>query len=545
MHDYIIVGGGLSGCVLASRIREYDEHSTILLIEAGKDTRGRPDVQNMQVLNLGGELDWQYESEPVAGLAGRRVTLNAGKGLGGGSAINSGGWTRGASVDYAEWASLVDDDRYSYKGQLPWFKKSERWFDDNDPAQHGQDGPMRITCAKASNRSFPLAEQAAAGWEDLGISTLPNGDQNAGDNLGRAYICEARSDGKREWSAEQYSLDGVDVRLETSVQRIILHNCDGKLKATGVKLADGSIASGKNVILSAGALRSPQLLQLSGIGSSSHLQDVGIEPLVDLPEVGENLSDHMIFFQHWRLRDPSTGYTLGSDNPLFQQPQYAQGVPVDWIVNTSVASDELAKAIAVDEGVQPETSKHSLLAKKRTFLENILMYAKVPFPGVPVDAEHVTTAVVTFLPTSRGSVALKSGNPDDHPKVDPNYLATEVDRHVFREGLRQLTRFMLESKFSVNIAGESVPEGLPAEPLGLDDNDEKLDHRLAMMSGTSWHPTGTCSMGKVVDTEFRVRGIEGLRVVDASVIPVPISAHIQAPLYALSEQAAAIITGNA
>lgn len=104
---------------------------------------------------------------------------------------------------------------------------------------------------------------------------------------------------------------------------------------------------------------------------------------------------------------------------------------------------------------------------------------------------------------------------------------------------------MLESKFSVNIAGESVPEGLPAEPLGLDDNDEKLDQRLAMTSGTSWHPTGTCSMGKVVDTEFRVRGIEGLRVVDASVIPVPISAHIQAPLYALSEQAAAIITGNA
>lgn len=283
---------------------------------------------------------------------------------------------------------------------------------------------MRITCAKASNRRFPLAEQAAAGWEDLGISTLPNGDQNAGDNLGRAYICEARSDGKREWSAEQYSLEGVDVRLETSVQRIILQNCDGKIKATGVKLADGSIASGSNVILSAGALRSPQLLQLSGIGSSSHLQGVGIEPLVDLPEVGENLADHMIFFQHWRLRDPSAGYTLGSDNPLFQQPQYSQGVPVDWIVNTSVASDGLAKAIAVDESVQPETSKHSLLAKKRTFLENILMYAKVPFPGVPVDAEHITTAVVTFLPTSRGSVALKSGNPDDHPKGKRNTLRT-------------------------------------------------------------------------------------------------------------------------
>ncbi|OBS24679.1 hypothetical protein FPOA_05219 [Fusarium poae] len=545
MHDYIIVGGGLSGCVLASRIREYDEHSTILLIEAGKDTRGRPEVQDMQILNLGGELDWQYESEPVAGLGGRRVSLNAGKGLGGGSAINSGGWTRGASVDYDEWASVVGDARYSYKGQLPWFKKSERWFDDNDPIQHGQDGPMRINCAKVSNRIFPLAEQAAAGWEDLGISTLPNGDQNTGDNLGRAYICEARTDGKREWSAEQYSLEGVEIRLETSVQKVLVHEFNGKLKATGVELADGSVAVGKNIILSAGAFRSPQLLQLSGIGSSSHLEEFGIEPLVDLPEVGQNLADHMIFFQHWRLRDPSAGYTLGSANPLFQEPQYAQGVPLDWIVNTSVASDGLAKAIAIDEGVQPEASKHCLLARKRTFLENIVMFAKVPFPGVPVDAEHITSALVTLLPTSRGSVTLKSGNPDDHPKVNLNYLATEVDRHVFREGLRQLTRFMLESKFSANIVGESVPEGLPVEPLGLDDNNEKLDQRLAMTSGTSWHPTGTCSMGKVVDTEFRVKGVEGLRVVDASVIPVQISAHIQAPLYALSEQAAAIITGNA
>lgn len=125
-----------------------------------------------------------------------------------------------------------------------------------------------------------------------------------------------------------------------------------------------------------------------------------------------------------------------------------------------------------------------------------------------------------------------------------NYLSTEVDKYVFREGLRQLTRFMLESKFSDQIIGESIPEGLPVEALAQDDSDEKLDQRIAMTGGTSWHPSGTCSMGKVVDTEFCVTGVEGLRVVDASVIPVPLSAHLQAPLYALSEQAAAIITGK-
>ncbi|KAG4269019.1 hypothetical protein FPRO04_12368 [Fusarium proliferatum] len=323
IYDYIVVGGGLAGCVLSSRIREYDDAAKILLIEAGKETRGRSDVHNMQVLNLGGELDWQYQSEPVEALMGRQITLNAGKGLGGSSAINSGGWTRGAAADYDAWAALVGDERYSYKGQLPWFRKSELWFDDKNPEQHGRDGPIRVTCAKASNRVFPLAEKAAAGWEELGVSTLPDGDQNSGNNLGRAYICEARSDGKREWSANQYSLDGVQVRLETFVNRIVIQKIDGNLKATGVELADGNVVNGHNIIISAGAFRSPQLLQLSGIGPKTHLQEFGIEPLIDLPEVGKNLSDHMIFFQHWRLRDTSAGHTI--HNPSFATTPLSPG----------------------------------------------------------------------------------------------------------------------------------------------------------------------------------------------------------------------------
>jgi choline dehydrogenase-like flavoprotein len=311
---------------------------------------------------------------------------------------------------------LVDDDRYSYKGQLPWFKKSEHWFDDKNPQQHGQDGPIHVTCAKATNRIFPLAEQAAAGWEELGVRTLPDGDQNTGDNLGRAYICEARSDGKRQWSAGQYPLEKVEVRFETFVNKVILQRLDGELKATGVELADGSTIDGKNIVLSAGALRSPQLLQLSGIGLSSHLQEHGIEPLLDLPDVGQNLSDHMLFFQHWRLRDPSAGHTIGSTNPLFAQPQYSQGVPYDWIVTTSVSSEGLAKAIEKDEGTAPDDSTHSLLVKPRTFLENIVLFAKLPFPGVPADVEHITSAVVSLLPTSKGSVSLISGTPDQYPR---------------------------------------------------------------------------------------------------------------------------------
>ncbi|KAJ3524279.1 hypothetical protein NM208_g12119 [Fusarium decemcellulare] len=543
-YDYVIVGGGLSGCVLASRLRQYDESAKIVLIEAGQDTRERSDVQNPQVLNLGGDLDWQYKSEPTPSAFGREITLNSGKGLGGGSAINSGGWTRGAAIDFDQWAALVGDERYSYKGQLPWFKKAEHWFNNDNPEQHGQGGPIHIASAGSTNRRFPLSDQAAEAWEELGVSALPNFDQNAGNNLGRAFICEARRDGKRQWSASLYSLEGVEIRLNTLVNKAVVEKSDGGLKATGVELADGTVVSAKNVIFSAGTFRSPQLLQLSGIGASANLKEVGIEPLVDLPEVGEGLTDHVSFFQHWRLKDPSAGYTLGSPNPLFAQPQYSHGVPMDWIISTGVPKEGLAGAIKKDEGAEPDASKHPLLATTRTFLENILLYAKLPFPGVPMDAEHVTTAVVSFLPTSRGSVSLRSAKPEDSPKINLNYLGTEVDKYVFREGLRQLTRFMLGPKFGQYIAGESVPQGLPAEPLSLEDGDEKLDQRLAMTSGTTWHASGTCSMGKVVDTEFRVKGVEGLRVVDASVFPVPLSAHIQAPLYALTEQAAAIIAGK-
>lgn len=334
-----------------------------------------------------------------------------------------GGWTRGSAVDYDEWATLVNDERYSYQGQLPWFKKAEHWLDDSNPSQHGQNGPIHIASAGSMNRTFPLSEDAAAAWEELGVSALPNLDQNAGENIGRAYICEARRDGKRQFSAGAYSLDGVEVRLGTAVNKIIVTKEEGEnLRATGVALADGAIVLSKNVISSAGTFRSPQLLQLSGIGPAAHLAEVGIECVVELPDVGEGLTDHMSFFQHWRLRDPSAGYTLGSTNPLFAQPQYAQGVPLDWIVCTSVPEDGLKEAIKKDGGAEPDASKHNLLKNERTFIENVVLYAKIPFPGVPMDAEHITTMVVNFLPTSRGTVSLRSSKPEHTPKSESPYL---------------------------------------------------------------------------------------------------------------------------
>lgn len=545
-YDYIIVGGGLSGCVLASRLRQYKPASKILLIEAGQDTRSRTDILQPDILNLGGELDWMYPTEPQASIGGRSIAYNAGKGLGGGTLINSGGWTRGSAVDYDEWAALVGDERWSYKGQLPYFKKTETWFDDTNPEAHGKDGPICVASALSTGRKFPLTEPIAKAWEELGVHALPGLDQNTGDNLGRAYICEARRDGKRQYAARNYSLEGVEILPDTLVKKVVLSKTEGAPKATGVELADGKIISGTEVIICGGAMRSPQLLLLSGIGDAAHLKEHNIETLVELPQVGQGLHDHISFYQFWKLKNPERGLTLGSNNPLFQQPEFALGIPVDWIVSTDVPHETLAKAIERDEGKAPDAAAHRLLREARTHIETVVLYFKLPIPGVQPDAEHLTTLTIPFLPTSRGSVTLKSADPKDPPRVDLNYLATETDKCVAREGIRTLARVMLQTEFGREyIAGETVPPVPGMEAVTLEDSDEKLDQRIGLAATTTWHSGGTCAMGKVVDSKFRVKGVDGLRVVDASVLPLPLSAHTQAPVYAMTEQAAAIISGAA
>lgn len=333
---------------------------------------------------------------------------------------------------------------------------------------------------------------------------------------------------------------------DTLVKKVVLRGAEGTPKATGVELADGKVISGAEVIVCGGTFRSPQLLLLSGIGDAAHLKEHNIEALVDLPEVGQGLHDHLSFYQFWKLKNPERGYTLGSANPLFQQPEFAMGIPLDWIVSTDVPHDTLAKAIERDEGKAPDAAGHRLLRGPRTQVETVVLYVKLPIPGVQPDAEHLTTLTVPFLPTSRGSVTLKSADPRDPPRIDLNYLATEADRCVAREGVRTLARVMLQTKFGREyIAGESVPPVPGVEAVSLGDSDEKLDKRISLGGATTWHSGGSCAMGKVVDAEFRVKGVDGLRVVDASVLPVPLSAHIQAPVYAMTEQAAAIISGAA
>lgn len=296
-------------------------------------------------------------------------------------------------------------------------KKTENWFDGKNSDEHGQDGPLLVASAESTGRRYPLTEPLASAWDEIGVVKLPALDQNAG-NIGRAFLCEARRFGQRQTSANVYPLNGITVITDTLVRKITMSR-DGPesaYKATGVELKDGSVVRSAQVIISAGTIRSPQLLMLSGIGPSAHLNAMGINVAVDQPEVGQGLTDHVSFFQHWRLREAEPGLTLGSNNPLFQRPEYGLGLPVDWVVCSDVPKTGLATAIENDERVKPQHTLHPLLKEPRALTETFILYANLPLPGGPTNSGHLTTDIVNFLPTSRGRVSLCSSNADDSPQ---------------------------------------------------------------------------------------------------------------------------------
>ncbi|KAI1097857.1 GMC oxidoreductase [Jackrogersella minutella] len=535
--DYIIVGGGLAGCVVASRLKEYQSSARILIIEAGPDVRGNKDMLYFNSLNfIGGQFDWGYKTVPQKHYDGRQVNVPSGRAVGGGSVINGCGWFRGAKADFDSWAEIVNDRRWSYDGQLPYFKMTEKWFNGENSEFHGQNGKLQIESPISTNRIYPLAAMTEQAWNESGVSKLPGNDMNAGINRGFGELNENRSQGARQIAPMVYSLDGVTVLTDTLVESILVNSHN---TAVGARLADGTEIHSNEVIVSAGAYRTPQLLMLSGLGPRSLLQEHGIETKVDIPQVGKNYNDHIMMHLNWKLKDPSKGYALGSPNPVFAQPQFAMGTPLSSVASTDVPRDGLEAAIAKDEGsVAPD---HYLLKRSWAMMENLVMYLGVP--PLKVDGTHISCALMGLKPTSRGSVTIASKNPADAPLLDPNYYATEVDKYVWRHSLRKITALMTGDTVLGRevVAGETPFPGFE-KPLAVDSSDDYLDSRIMAQGMSTFHGSSTCSMGTVVDADLRVKGVQNLRVVDASVFPISIGAHIQAAVYALAEQAAAIIS---
>jgi choline dehydrogenase-like flavoprotein len=526
--DYIVVGGGLTGCLIASRLSQSDKKPRVVLFEAGPDPSGNQAAASfLSGLSLiGGEYDYVYPSEPVADTANRKHVLSAGKVLGGGSILNMGGWLRADASDYDDWSGLVGDKRWSYEGLKPWLRKTENFHDPGaDTDQHGFEGPMHVVpiSMSASARKYALREPVREAWIELGAS--PNLRKKNGSIRGLTEMYENSRDEMRQPSNTTYPLNAVEVFTDTVVHKVTFSGTD----ATGVELADGrKFTARMEVIICAGAYCTPQILMLSGIGPSDILVKQEIPIVHESSHVGQNLHDHFALFLAFLLRDPSLGYAFGSTS--WQDPALFKGIPWDWVVSEPLPVEVVAK--------------HDPKMQDRNLYEVASLYIPAGLQGIPVDGTHICTSTMLLLPTSRGWVSIRSNKSNDAPYIQPSYFSTPLDRDALIYGVRQTLRSMLAtSSMKEIIESESPPsgEGLDLKPLTADSSDAEIEDRIRKTGTQHCHAGGTAAMGKVVDTEGRVLGVKGLRVADASIIPIPVGGHPQATLYPMAEQLASMI----
>jgi choline dehydrogenase-like flavoprotein len=554
-YDYIIVGGGVAGCTLAGRLHERNDSIKVLVIEAGSDAANHPLTQS-PLACFGAHfspLDWAFKTVPQAHLDNRECYNSAARALGGGSVINYGTWTRGSAADYNRWGELVKDKNWSYDGLLPYLRKTETHFNTEnvDTSVHGVDGPIHNVSVSQSSpdRKYPLREPLRAAWDRLGVKVID--DANAGMPLGLGELTENWRDGRRQIASEVFGikqLPGVTVLTETVVQRVLIEDGvnDGRRKrAVGVEVIGGQVYyANQEVIVSAGAYRTPQVLMLSGIGAREELAKHGITQTVDVPEVGRNFHDHFAFVQWWKLRHPERGLSIGT--PLWTSPGYAAGLPCDWVATLQAPREELVRALEEDE--ETNIDGHPYLAPDSCHLETLIVYAPagaaVSGVDVPMDGTYIASAVLGMATTSRGRITLASADATKPPLIDPNYYSTEFDRAVLRAGIRQVTGLLLDTPEGREIVECQLSSHHDFGPLNARSTDEEIDAQVRAGGNTFYHPAGSAAMGKVVDSNLRVYGVENLRVVDASVLPLPITAHYQVLAYALAEKAADIISSG-
>ncbi|WP_348662798.1 GMC family oxidoreductase N-terminal domain-containing protein [uncultured Planktomarina sp.] len=542
--DYVIIGGGTAGCLLANRLSA-EPNNRVLLLEAGKtDSYPWIHIPVGYLYCIGNpRTDWMYHTEPDAGLNNRVQRYPRGRVLGGCSSINGMIYMRGQARDYDAWAKITGDDSWSWQNALADFKAHENHYrldQGADPItgnnsrfsdMHGSGGEWRV---EKQRLSWDVLDSFADAAEQAGIEKID--DFNAGDNAGVGYFDVNQRSGWR-WSSSKAFLrpargrPNLTIWTEAQAQKLTWSTADnGQPRCSGLSLSRAGqtvqVTANREVILSAGAINSPQILQLSGIGPADLLRSHGIEVIRDAP-VGENLQDHLQIRAVFKVNGTQTLNTLA--NSLFGRLK----IGAEYLLNRSGPMSMSPSQLGAFTRSDP--------ARPHANLEYHVQPLSLEAFGEDLhDFPAITVSVCNLNPTSRGQVQISSANFQDPPKIMPNYLSTAEDRQVAADSLRQARKIMAQPAMQV-YAPEELKPGVQHQ------SDEELARLAGDIANTIFHPVGTVKMGQmddpsaVLDPHLRVKGVQGLRVVDASVMPTITSGNTNAPTLMIAEKAAAWI----